>query len=261
MSMTFPNYPEKHNAASLLEPGEMIAYRRRLGRLPKIDSPEAVLLCLHKGLPERMRWRIPIRHTGRLMGDLYTVKRARGRVAVLTNFGIGAPLVVSLAEELIAFGVKRLISLAWGGALQPGLRPGDIVVCERAIRDEGTSHHYLPPAKYSQADLGLTANLVAALKARGRDCQVGATWTTDAPYRETREEVQHYQAEGIKTVEMEIAALFALGQVRRVQTAAAVVVGDSLAGLHWQAPTEVSVIERALEAAYTASLDALAEGG
>jgi uridine phosphorylase len=257
--MSFPNYPEKYNAAALVDPQDMIAYRRRLGRLPKIDPPTGVLLCLQKGLPERLRWRIPLRRAGRLMGDLYLVKRTRGRVAVLTNFGIGAPLVVSLAEELIAFGVTRLISMAWGGGLQPDLQPADIVICERAIRDEGTSHHYLPPAKYAQASPELVAGLVTALKARGRECQVGTTWTTDAPYRETRPEVQQYQAEGVKTVEMEIAALFALGQVRGVQTAAAVVVGDSLAGLSWQAPDELGVIERALESVYEASIEALAQ--
>jgi len=257
--VSFPNYPEKYKGPSLLDPAEMVAHRRKLGRLPKIEPPEGVLLCLQRGLPKRLRWRIPIRHVGRLMGDLYLAKQTRGRVAVLTNFGIGAPLVVALAEELIAFGVKRLISMAWGGGLQPDLRPGDTVVCERAIRDEGASHHYLPPAKYVSANADLTARLIAALKARGRQCELGATWTTDAPYRETREEVQHYQAEGVKTVEMEIAALFALGQVRGVETAAAVVVGDSLANLHWQAPTEVAVIERALENVYAACIEALSQ--
>jgi uridine phosphorylase len=255
--VSFPNYPEKYNGHSVLEPQAMIAYRRRLGRLPEIERPEGVVICLQRGLPERMRWRIPIRHVGRMMGDLYLVKRTKGRVGVLTNFGIGAPLVVALAEELIAFGVKRLISMAWGGGLQPDLHPGDIVVCDRAIRDEGTSHHYLPPAKYVSASADLTARLVAALKARGRHCEAGATWTTDAPYRETREEVGQYQAEGVKAVEMETAALFALGQVRGVETAAAVAVGDSLADLHWQAPTQVDGIERALEEVYAAAIEAL----
>lgn len=255
--MSFPNYPDKHQAASLLDPREMIAYRRRLGRLPKIDPPEAVLICLQKGLPERMRWRIPFRRAGRLMGDLYLIKSARGRVAVLTNFGIGAPLVVALAEELIAFGARRLISMAWGGGLQPDLKPGDIVVCDRAIRDEGTSHHYLPPSRFSNASPKLAAELTAALESRGCAAQVGGTWTTDAPYRETREEVQQYQAEGVKTVEMEIAALFALGQARGVETAAAVVVGDSLARLRWQAPGDVGAVERALEKVYAASIEVL----
>lgn len=257
--MSFPNYSDKYKSVSLLDPKAMVAYRRRLGRLPKIDPPEGVLFCLQRGLPERMRWQFPLRHAGRLMGDLYLVKRTRGRVAVLTNFGIGAPLVTALAEELIAFGVKRLISMAWGGGLQPDLKPGDIVICDSAIRDEGVSHHYLPPAKYVRASPALVDRLGAALKSRGLRYQAGATWTTDAPYRETLEEVRQYQAEGIKTVEMEVAALLALGQVRMVETAGVVVVGDSLADLHWQAPDDVKPIERALEKVYEASIEALSQ--
>jgi uridine phosphorylase len=101
------------------------------------------------------------------------------------------------------------------------------------------------------------AKLAQTLRARGYECQVGTSWTTDAPYRETREEVQHYQSEGADTVEMESAALLALGQVRNVQTAAVVVVGDSLAGLRWQAPSDVGPIERALEQVYAGSIEAL----
>lgn len=256
--MTFPNDPEKYGRASLLNPDEMLAFRRRVGHIPQtLTPPEALIVCLQRGLPERMRWRIPIRRVGKLMSDLYVVRRSGGRVAVLTNLGEGAPMIAALAEEMIAFGVKRIVSMVWGGGLQPGLKEGEIVVCDRAVRDEGVSHHYLPPEKYVQADAVLSARLKRAIEARGRACQVGATWTTDAPYRETREEVLAYQAEGVKTVEMEIAALFALGQVRGVQVASAVAVGDSLANLHWQLPADLQPIERSLEVIYAAAIDAL----
>ncbi len=255
--MSFPNYPGKHEGDAVLEPSAMIDYRRRLGRLPKFNPPEAVLVCLHRGLPERLRRRIPLRRAARLMGDLYLLPRTGGRVGVLTNFGIGAPLVVGLAEELVALGARRLISIAWGGGLQADLQPGDTVVCERAIRDEGTSHHYLPPDKHVAASPRLTGRLFDALRAGGGDPRRGTTWTTDAPYRETQAEVRQYQAEGVLTVEMEIAALLALGQRRGVAAAAAVVVGDSLADLSWRAPERVDVIEKALERLYAAALDAL----
>ena len=256
--MNFPNDPKKYGRASLLNPDEMLAFRRRVGHIPRtLTPPESLIVCLQRGLPERMRWRIPIRHAGKLMSDLYIVRRSRGRVAVLTNLGEGAPMIAALTEEMIAFGVKRIVSMVWGGGLQPDLKEGDIVVCDRAIRDEGVSHHYLPPEKYIHADTALVTRLKQAIEARGRTCQVGASWTTDAPYRETREEVLAYQAEGVKTVEMEIAALFALGQVRGVQVASAVAVGDSLAGLRWQLPADLQPIERSLELIYTAAIDAL----
>jgi uridine phosphorylase len=257
--VSFPNDPDKHQHDSALKAEDVIAYRKQLGRLPAITPPEGVILCLQKGLPERrrIRWRHPYRRAGKLMGDLYLLKKTDGKVAVLTNFGIGAPLVAALAEELIAFGVKRLVAMSWAGGLQPDLKPGDIVVCHQAIRDEGTSHHYLPPAKHVQASPALVQALAATFSAHGHDYTTGTTWTTDAPYRETCEEIQRYQSEGVKTVEMESAALFAVGQVRGVQTASVLVVGDSLANLRWQAPPDVNPVERALEAVYAVAIEVL----
>lgn len=255
--MNFPLFPAKHDLAAIVTAKDILDFRRRLGRMPAIEPPEAVLFCLQRGLPERLRRRIRLRHAGRLMGDLYLVRRTGGRVAVMTNIGIGAPSLVSLAEELIAFGAQRLVSVVWGGGLQPDLNPGDIVICDRALRDEGVSHHYLPSQKFVAASPVLVERLAGALREQGKPFQTGATWTTDAPYRETVEEVELYRAEGISTVEMEIAGLLALAQARGVDAASVVVVGDSLAGAKWQPPQDVKVIERSLEAVYAAAIDAL----
>lgn len=255
--MTFPNYPNKHELESLLTADALVAYRARLGRMPKV-RPEGVLFCLERGLPHRMRWRIPVRRAGAMNADVYSGKKTKGRVAVLTSFGGGSPMVMELAEELAVMGTKKMVLLTWGGTLQHDLAPGDIVVCERAIRDEGASHHYLPPAKYVDASPSLVTQLVEAVRARGATCTVGTTWTTDAPYRETREEVMQYQAEGVKTVEMESAGLFTVGQVRHVQAASIVVGMDSLASLRWQTPERLDGIMRSLEIAYAAALDVLA---
>jgi len=167
-------------------------------------------------------------------------------------------MVMELAEELAVMGTKKMILMTWGGTLQTDIKPGDIVVCNRAIRDEGASHHYLPPAKYVDANIPLVNELAAAIRARGSSCMIGTTWTTDAPYRETREEVIEYQAEGVKTVEMESAGLFTVGQVRGVQTASVVVGMDSLASLHWQTPEHLDGIMRSLEIVYAAAIDVLA---
>ncbi len=257
--MNFPNFPEKYENESLLNPEAMFAFRQRIGHISITKPPESLIVCMQRGLPERrrMRWRNPLRHAGKIMADLYLLKKTSGRVAVLTNLGEGAPMIAALTEELIAFGVKRIISFVWGGALQPDLKPGDIVICDRAIRDEGVSHHYLPAEKYSHANLELVKQLKYSIELYGGSCQVGTTWSTDAPYRETREEVMQYQSEGVKTVEMEIAALFALGKFRNVQVASAVAVGDSLAHLRWDLPDDLNPIERSLELIYVAAIDVL----
>jgi len=254
--VTFPNYPDKHNLESLLTADELVAYRARLGRMPKV-KPEGVLFCLERGLPHRMRWRIPVELAGAMNADVYAVKKTKGKVAVLTSFGGGSPMVMELAEELAVMGTKKMILMTWGGTLQVDMNPGDIVVCNRAIRDEGASHHYLPPAKYIDANGSLVDVLVEAFRAGGVECTLGTTWTTDAPYRETREEVMQYQAEGVKTVEMESAGLFTVGQVRGVQTASVVIGMDSLASLRWQTPERLDSIMHSLETVYAAAIDVL----
>ena len=258
--MPFPNNPDKYQGEAVMRPADTIAMRRRFGSFPKIDPPEGLVLCLKNDLPHRLRWKTPVQKVGRVLGDMYLVKKTRGRVGVLSNFGIGAPVVVSLAEEMIAFGVKRFIILSWGGALQKNLRAGDIILNDRAIRDEGVSHHYLPSEKYVSADYALKQKMENKLNSSNAKYVSGTTWTTDAPYRETKDEILQYQSEGVQVVEMEIAGLFTLGQVRNVQVASIVVVADSLANLTWQSPADMSAINKSFEIAYNIAITTLNEG-
>jgi len=255
--MSFPIYPEKYVLPALYGAQDILAYRKQIGRMPGLHSPKGVLFCLERGLPRRLRWRIPVKFAGGMNGDLYVLKKSEGKVGIMTGFGGGSPMTVELAEEFVAMGVRRMILMTWGGMLQPELKPGDIVVIERALRDEGTSYHYLPPAKYVDADTRLADQLVEAIHARGGTCTRGTTWTTDAPYRETVEEIRQYQSEGVQTVEMESAGLFTVGQARGIPTASVVVGMDHLAELRWQVPERLDCILRSLELVYAASLDVL----
>ncbi len=259
--MSFPVFPEKHKLTALYGAEEIVRYRKQIGRMPKLPAPEGILFCLERGLPWRLRWRIPVERAGGMNGDLFALKKPKGKIGIMTGFGGGSPMTVELAEEFVAMGVRRMILLTWGGILQPGMQAGDIVVIDRAIRDEGTSYHYLPPAKYVDASPNLAAALEAAIRARGGTCTRGTTWTTDAPYRETIDEIRQYQAEGVKTVEMESAGLFTIGQVRGVETVSVVVGMDSLAEFRWQVPARLDGILRSLELVYAAALDVLKNGG
>lgn len=256
--MSFPNFPEKHRFKSLLTAEDIVSYRKRLGRKPKLESPDGVLFCLERSLPERMRRHIPVQRVGSINAEIHSVKRAKKPVAILTSFGGGSSIVVELAEEMAVMGAKKMILMTWAGTLSPDLKPGDIVVCNRALRDDGVSQHYLPPAKYIDGDNHLAGQLVEAIQSRGEKCVTGATWTTAAPYRESREEIRQYQSEGVKVVEMESAGLFTVGQVRGIPTVSVVVVMDSLATLEWKVPEKLDGIFRALELVYTASIDVLA---
>ena len=91
------------------------------------------------------------------------------------------------------------------------------MVCEKAIRDEGTSHHYLKPSKYAYASKDMTQKIKNSLDKFKQKYFVGTSWTIDAPYRETVAEATQYQKEGVATVEMEASALFAVSQYRNVE--------------------------------------------
>ena len=122
------------------------------------------------------------------------------------------------------------------------------------------SHHYLPPAKLATAPTELTAALGAAMTAAGLQFRRGVSWTIDAPYRETVAEVRHYQAEGVLCVEMEAAALFAVGQVRGLQVASAFVISDSLADLVWDPQFHGPEVKAGLTALYEAAKGCLERG-
>jgi uridine phosphorylase len=196
---------------------------------------------------QNFRWRYRSTAVKGFLGDLYLIHKRQNKVGLMGNFGIGSPVVASLADELAAWGVKRLVLLSLAGGLQPGLGSGAVVIANRALRDEGASYHYLPPAPSVDASPELVAALTLALTGRGVTPRVGPTWSTDAPYRESREEAEAYQSQGIQTVDMESAGLFAVGEVRGLQTSSVFVVGDSLASPQWSPPTDMRFLHQTLK--------------
>ncbi len=164
-------------------------------------------------------------------GDLDDYLRGRGELAVDANWGcfhtrlsvyagggrefgiiaraIGAAFSVLLAEQLFASGCEFLISLSSAGQLVDLGAPPYFVVIDRALRGEGTSYHYLRPSRFVDADRGLLDRMVPALRRTGVAVHVGASWTTDAPFRETAAMVAARRAEGMLTVEMEAAGVYA----------------------------------------------------
>jgi uridine phosphorylase len=128
---------------------------------------------------------------------------------------VGAAFAVLVAEELFASGCRFLISMTSAGQILPVRTPPYFVIIDRALRDEGTSYHYLPPAEYSVADMRLVRLAEESLTAANVTTQVGATWTTDAPFRETGAAIAAAEQAGILAVEMEAAALYAFAAARK----------------------------------------------
>ena len=162
---------------------------------------------------------------------LLEVERDGRRLAVLHS-GVGAPLACGLLEEVIAMGCRSFVVCGGAGSLTE-LPLGHLVVVSSAVRDEGTSHHYLPAARYVDADRRATAVLAQTLGDHDVPFVSGRSWTTDAPYRETHDKIAARRREGCLTVEMEASALAAVARFRDVRLAQVVYCGDDLSGQTW----------------------------
>ena len=132
----------------------------------------------------------------------------------IVGCAVGASFAVLIAEELFASGCQLLISMTSSGQILPGGEPPFFVLIERALRDEGTSYHYLPPSDYSHISNRFLKVLDGAFAELTVPVVRGSTWTTDAPFRETQRAIEYANTEGILAVEMEAAALYAFAQAR-----------------------------------------------
>jgi RimJ/RimL family protein N-acetyltransferase/uridine phosphorylase len=174
----------------------------------------------------------------------------------LVHPGVGAPLAAGILEELIALGARRFIVCGGAGALRHDQVCGHLVLPEQALRDEGTSYHYLPAQRPARPGAKALSIMRQVLDDHRLPYERGATWTTDAMYRETRPRIAQRQAEGCLTVEMEAAALFAVAEHRQVELACLLYCGDMVAGETWderdwhrQSGTRARLLDLALQAA------------
>jgi uridine phosphorylase len=253
----YPNMPAKHGAPAVFEPRAYLDYLAAQGLAPRFPVLRGAVLCYEPDLVKRLRETHGVERVQGALGHYLYVIPGRLGVVLGGGFGIGAPVAAAVMEELVALGCRRFVSIGTAGTLRSDLAVGELVVCDRSIRDEGTSYHYQPAAKYAYPAAGLTLALRESLERRGRRPAVGASWTTDAVYRETVEEARAYQAEGVAVVEMEAAALFAVAAYRGVEAAAVFTVSDSLADLVWRPDFQHPEVWDALETMFAAALDVL----
>ena len=146
--------------------------------------------------------------------------------------GVGAALAGGFFEESMAHGCRMFMAVGTAGGLAPRAI-GHVIVPTFAIRDEGTSYHYQPPARSAEPTPEALETLLATLTRHGVAFEQGGTWTTDAFYRETRAKVERRVAEGCLAVEMEASALFAIAKFRGVPIAQLLTTSDDLSGDEW----------------------------
>jgi len=145
--------------------------------------------------------------------DLYVFEEG-GLTLGVVGCVVGSSFAVLVAEELFASGCGLLISVTSSGQIMPVQAPPYFIMIDRALRDEGTSYHYLPPTAYSHAPEASIGALEGAFDDLGVPVLRGATWTTDAPFRETDDAIESMRRRGLLAVEMEAAALYAFARAR-----------------------------------------------
>ena len=152
----------------------------------------------------------------------------KGVELCLCQAPLGASASVQMLDWLIGHGVQSIISAGSCGALVP-LPENAFLIPVKALRDEGASYHYLPPARFVETSEEARNIMQDVLTAHGLKYAECVTWTTDGFFRETAEMVAHRRAEGCATVEMECAGLAACAQFRGAQFAQLLYTADSLA--------------------------------
>jgi uridine phosphorylase len=205
-----------YDEPSVFEPESLLAEARRQKEMPAEPVPEVCVLDpdgdivghLRDSGEARLHPAWPGYHT-----DLYRFERG-GETLGIVGHAVGAPFAVLVAEQLFAAGCELLVSVTSSGQIRSRGEPPYFVLVERALRDEGTSHHYREPGDYATLDDALRDAVERECESVSRPVYTGATWTTDAPFRETERAIDRARSAGILAVEMEAAALYTFGAVR-----------------------------------------------
>lgn len=161
------------------------------------------------------------------------ITEACGQPVGLVMATIGAPCAAGQLEELAALGFRKFLVCGGAGVLQREIAVGHLILPESAVRDEGTSYHYLPASREVACDEHAVQILERGLKERDIPFIRAKTWTTDAIYRETRDKINLRIQEGCVTVEMEAAAFFAVSRYLGVTLGQILYGGDDLSGEEW----------------------------
>lgn len=213
-------------------------------------SSEAVIMPNHEKLdirlPEKAIFaflydeadKYASKHNSKLVGEFISntknfpvyVSNYKGEDICFCHAPVGASASAAFLDWLISYGVKKILSVGSCGTLID-LPENKLLIPYKALRDEGTSYHYVKPSRYMDLDLDIVSKIELGLKEKGFDILKVITWSTDGFYRETKEKVLYRLEEGCKVVEMECASLAAVAQLRKAKFGQILYSGDTLADI------------------------------
>jgi len=208
--------PKQHASQSVFRPENLLREARRQLGLPDEAVPAVCALDPDGDMVRALR---AAGRSQRAAGwacyhTEMDVVEQDGVVIGIVGLAVGAPFAVLVAEQLFASGCRLLVSVTSAGQITPVGPTPYFVLIDRALRDEGTSFHYLPPTIFADADAALADRAFASVSALPVTVHRGPVWTTDAPYRETEDAIAAARAHGALAVEMEAAALYAFAAAR-----------------------------------------------
>jgi nucleoside phosphorylase len=191
--MPVPLHEGKYGSDPVLSSERETAYARERGH--GVESvPASMLVCFSGSLLERL---VETHPSGELRssfygGSIHRLTDSDPGVGVVGGFGIDAPATAMAVESLAHRRVEEFVLCGYAGVLDPDVGSTDVLVATEALRDEGTSYHYLPASRSATPPGDLTGRLAERLDDGDRTVRTGPTWTTDAPFRESRAEVERY---------------------------------------------------------------------
>lgn len=164
----------------------------------------------------------------------------------------GAPAAVLIEDRLFAYGVEKVLAIGCCGALSD-IPENCFFPIEKALRDEGTSFHYLPPERFVELPKEPLEKLKKFYEEKGYPFHPATTWTSDGFFRETREKIEMRKKEGCTLVDMEASALAACAIFRKKNFAQILFTADTLARMthdqrNWGAESRMAALILGMEA-------------
>ena len=207
---------KNYNEASVFTPENLLREARRQKRIKKCNVPKICVLDpdgdilkylqKHKQASINKCW--ACYHT-----KLFNFRFNEIEFGIIAC-AVGGSFAVLLAEQLFVSGCSLLISITSAGTILPPPNNARFILIKKALRDEGTSYHYLPPESEAEINPGILKQLLPELKKSNIQIDVGNSWTTDAPYRETPTAIGYAKNKKVNAVEMEAASLYAFAKAK-----------------------------------------------
>jgi uridine phosphorylase len=229
----------------VLNPIDWINYIERVKGIERPKIPKYCILCFFRNMYDYVK----DRYNPRVIDyppeghPLYILKYKNFEVSYLYP-GIGAPYAGAMLEQMITLGAEYFVFLSGVGTLITEIQRGEVILPNKALRDEGTSFHYQKPTRCSYPSKLILKYTRKSLKENKVPFHEGATWTTDAFFRETLERVKKFRDEGCICVEMEASALFSIAKFRKKHIGGIFIGGDCVVGETWDPRREVGDTER-----------------